>query len=57
MKKVGVIGCGVIGALIAKSFAERLIPCDELILFDKDIEKAQKIRSVIEGSDHACEQC
>lgn len=49
MKKVGVIGCGVIGALIAKSFAERLIQCDELILFDKDIEKAQKIRRLLKA--------
>jgi aspartate dehydrogenase len=49
VKKVGVIGCGVIGALIAKSFAERLIPCDELILFDKDIVKAQKIRGLLKA--------
>jgi len=49
VKKVGVIGCGVIGALVAKSFAEGLIPCDELILFDKDIEKAQKIRRLLKA--------
>lgn len=44
VKKLGVIGCGVIGTLIAQSFAERLIQCDELLLHDKDIEKARRLR-------------
>lgn len=44
MKKVGVIGCGVIGALIAQSFAQRLIQCDELLLYYKDVEKARRLR-------------
>ncbi|HUW47200.1 MAG TPA: aspartate dehydrogenase [Patescibacteria group bacterium] len=49
MKKVGVIGCGAIGTLIAQSFAERLIKCDELLLYDKDIEKARKLQDSPNG--------
>jgi aspartate dehydrogenase len=45
LKKVGVIGCGVIGTLIAKSFKEKLIKCDELLLYDKDISKARKLQN------------
>lgn len=56
VKKVGVIGCGVIGTLIAQSFAERLIQCDELLLHDKDVEKARRLR-LIESPNHAYEQC
>jgi aspartate dehydrogenase len=43
VKRIGVIGCGVIGELIAKSFADGLIRCDGLVLYDKDFEKAQKL--------------
>jgi aspartate dehydrogenase len=50
LKKVGVIGCGVIGRLMAQSFAERLIQCDEMLLYDKDIEKARKIQSELKAA-------
>ena len=50
MKKVGVIGCGVIGRLIAQSFAEKQIQCDELLLYDKDVEKARKIRTELKAA-------
>jgi aspartate dehydrogenase len=50
LKKIGVIGCGVIGRLIAQSFAERQIQCDELLLYDKDIEKAGKIRTELKAA-------
>jgi len=44
LKKIGVIGCGVIGKLIAKSFNEKLIKCDELLLYDRDISKVRKLQ-------------
>ncbi|MEM2118785.1 MAG: aspartate dehydrogenase [Candidatus Bathyarchaeia archaeon] len=43
MKKVGIIGCGAIGTLIAKAFEKRIITCDELILFDHRRERAEKL--------------
>jgi aspartate dehydrogenase len=45
MKKVGIIGCGAIGTLIAEAVERRLVMCDELILYDYDLEKAEKLRS------------
>jgi aspartate dehydrogenase len=45
MKKVGIIGCGAIGTLIAEAIERRLVMCDELILYDYDLEKAEKLRS------------
>ncbi len=45
MKKVGIIGCGAIGTLIAEAVERRLVMCDELILYDYDLEKAGKLRS------------
>jgi predicted dinucleotide-utilizing enzyme len=50
LKKVGVIGCGAIGRLMAQSFTERLIQCDEMLLYDKDIEKARKIQSELKAA-------
>lgn len=43
MKKVGIIGCGAIGTLIAKAFEKRIITCDKLILFDHRRERAEKL--------------
>ena len=44
-RKVGVIGCGAIGSLIAKAVERRLVMCDELILYDYDLEKAELLKS------------
>jgi aspartate dehydrogenase len=45
MKKVGLIGCGAIGTLIAEAVERRLVMCDELVLYDYDLEKAGKLKS------------
>jgi aspartate dehydrogenase len=45
MKKVGIIGCGAIGTLIAEAVERRLVMCDELILYDYELEKAEMLRS------------
>ena len=39
MKKVGIIGCGAIGSLIAKAFETGIVTCNELILCDYNYEK------------------
>ncbi|MGA3192990.1 MAG: aspartate dehydrogenase [Candidatus Bathyarchaeia archaeon] len=44
MKTVGIIGCGVIGTVIAKAVDEGIVKCDMLILYDYDHEKAENLR-------------
>lgn len=44
MKKVGIIGCGAIGTLIAEAVEKGIVECDELILCDCDKEKAERLR-------------
>lgn len=43
--KIGIIGCGAIGTLIAKAAEKKLLVCDELVLYDKDLRKAENLRS------------
>ncbi len=45
IKKVGVIGCGAIGTLIAEAVERKLVGCDELILYDYNGEKAERLKS------------
>ena len=44
-KRVGVIGCGAIGVIIAEAFERRILRCDELILYDYELERAEKLKS------------
>ena len=44
MKKVGLIGCGAIGSLIAEAADKKTVKCDGLILYDEDPEKAEHLR-------------
>lgn len=44
-RKVGIIGCGAIGTLIAEAVERGLVTCDELILYDQDAEKAEKLKT------------
>jgi len=44
VKKVGIIGCGAIGTLIAEAAGIGLVECDELVLYDYNTEKAEKLR-------------
>ncbi len=43
-KKVGLIGCGAIGTVLAEAIERKLIVCDELVVFDTDAAKAQKLK-------------
>ena len=44
MRKVGIIGCGAIGTVISRAIERRIIECDELILYDYKIEKAERLK-------------
>jgi aspartate dehydrogenase len=44
-RKVGIIGCGAIGTLISEAVERKLVVCDELILYDYNIEKAEKLKN------------
>jgi len=43
--KVGLIGCGAIAKLIAKAIEQKLVVCDELILYDRDKTKAEALKN------------
>ena len=45
MKKVGLIGCGAIGTLIAEAVERKIVVCNELILYDQDEKKAEKLKN------------
>jgi aspartate dehydrogenase len=47
VRKVGIVGCGAIGTIIAEAFERRLLICDELILYDYDLERAEKLKSLL----------
>jgi aspartate dehydrogenase len=47
MKRVGIIGCGAIGTVIAKAIDEGVVKCDKLILFDYDHDKAENLRKSV----------
>jgi len=43
-RKVGIIGCGAIGTLIAQAVEQRIVKCDEIILYDHNREKAEVLK-------------
>jgi len=43
VKKVGIIGCGAIGTLIAEAVENGIVKCDGLILYDYNNEKADQL--------------
>ena len=45
MKKVGIIGCGSIGTVLAEAIERKIIVCDELVVFDVDTSKAEKLKN------------
>ena len=47
MRRVGIIGCGAIGTLIVTEIERRIIECDELILYDRNIKKAEKLKKLL----------
>jgi aspartate dehydrogenase len=47
MKTVGLIGCGAIGTVLAEAIERKLVVCDELILFDFDMPKAEQMKKAL----------
>ncbi len=45
--KVGLIGCGAIGTVLAEAIERKLVVCDELVVYDFDSSKAQKLKNTI----------
>ena len=46
-KKVGLIGCGAIGTVLAEAIERRLVVCDELILYDFEVAKAEQLKKAL----------
>ena len=46
-KRVGLIGCGAIGTVLAEAIERKLVVCDELVVFDVDAAKAQKLKAAL----------
>jgi aspartate dehydrogenase len=44
-RKVGIIGCGAIGTLIAEAVERRMVVCDELVIYDFDGKKSEALKS------------
>ncbi len=45
--KVGLIGCGAIGTVLAEAIERKLVVCDELVVYDFEALKAQKLKTAI----------
>jgi predicted dinucleotide-utilizing enzyme len=54
VKKVGLIGCGAIGTVLAEAIERKLVDCRELVVYDVEPAKAQKLKSSI---DFPCDHC
>lgn len=50
MKAVGLIGCGAIGTVLAEAIERKLVVCDELIVFDVDMAKAERLKRTLQFS-------
>ena len=46
--KVGLIGCGAIGTVLAEAIAQKIVVCDELVVYDFDASHAKKLKSAFE---------
>ncbi len=44
MRKVGILGCGAIGTLIAEAVEKGIVECGGLILYDYNREKAEELK-------------
>jgi len=47
LRRIGIIGCGAIGNLIAEAVDKDIVKCDGLILYDYNAGKAQKLMEVL----------
>ena len=47
-KRVGLIGAGAIGTVLAEAIQRSLITCDELIIYDVDLQRAQCLKNKLQ---------
>jgi aspartate dehydrogenase len=47
VKRVGLIGCGAIGTVLAEAIERKLVVCDELAVYDVDASKAEKLKRAL----------
>ena len=45
--KIGIIGCGAIGTLIAESVENGIVKCDGLILYDSDMSRSANLKKLL----------
>ncbi len=45
--KIGIIGCGAIGTLIAESVENGIVKCDGLILHDSDVSRSANLKKLL----------
>jgi aspartate dehydrogenase len=44
-KRVGLIGCGAIGTVLAEALDRKIVVCDELVVFDTDASKCHQLQA------------
>jgi aspartate dehydrogenase len=47
-KRVGLIGAGAIGTVLAEAVQRSLIICDELVIYDSDLQRAQSLKNKLQ---------
>ena len=41
------IGCGAIGTVLAEAIERKIVICEELVVYDSDASKAQKLKTAL----------
>lgn len=47
-KRVGLIGAGTIGSVLAEAIQRGLVVCDEIVVYDTDLQRAKNLKTKIE---------
>jgi aspartate dehydrogenase len=47
IRKVGLIGCGAIGTVLAEAIERKIVVCDELIVYDFDVSRAEQLKKML----------
>ncbi|MDR0318447.1 MAG: DUF108 domain-containing protein [Nitrososphaerota archaeon] len=47
-KRVGLIGAGAIGTVLAEAIQRNIITCDELVIYDVDLQRAQNLKNQLQ---------
>jgi aspartate dehydrogenase len=47
-KRVGLIGAGTIGTVLAEAIQRELVICDELVIYDTDLQRAQTLKTKLQ---------